>query len=631
MKLRQVINDPPKDYFNKLAYVESGNNPLAKAKTSSAAGLYQFTAGTWDGLTKQLGLNYTLEDRFDPKKSRKVVEAFTRQNERHLTNRLNREPNEAELYLAHFSGAGGASKFLTALEENPDASVKDIFKDNQIKANKNVFLNKDGSYKKARDIYNWAAKKFDVEELKPAVKEPEKISKRFIEPPVVERDNTAVSSPKIPSLANTPINPTYTGLPEEQKQTKMDPNNNNISEAQLRQILEQERSRQERSFVDAFMSQQNRQEQPLEYEPQAVPNLDHLYNYINVETYANGGQYSIRSGDTLSKIAKRNNLTTNQLLELNPKYRENPNMIRVGDTLTLSREQQTVAEPTVREEKKFDFSTLDYTTPRDVRPSFPIMSSETTRIPEKRFRRQIKPEDVKLDLNNLRSEDEIKRAQKILYYSGYDIGRNKESAIDGKLGRKTLAALEEFKSKSGNRATRKKADLVDDVQNLVPLAARQFIYDTVGGEGELNETSLSGDDYDALKKTVIQNLNKDKFKLDYQDWREARGGSEDTRTDDLNLSNPYSNLQKTLGQASIRIDDKGDIYVEDRYNFNDAGKKENRYKNKFTDEEGLLPLEDAPTFSNKIYRIARNFKTKHGRREGGSPVKIYIGNASDIF
>ena len=100
MKLRKVLNDPPKDYFTKLAHVESNNNPLAKAKTSSAAGLYQFTKGTWEGLTKQLGLNYSLEDRFDPKKSREVVEAFTSQNERYLKNKLGREPNEAELYLS---------------------------------------------------------------------------------------------------------------------------------------------------------------------------------------------------------------------------------------------------------------------------------------------------------------------------------------------------------------------------------------------------------------------------------------------------------------------------------------------------------------------------------------------------
>jgi hypothetical protein len=36
---------------------------------------------------------------------------------------LGRDPDHAELYLAHFLGADGATRFLTGLGANPDASA----------------------------------------------------------------------------------------------------------------------------------------------------------------------------------------------------------------------------------------------------------------------------------------------------------------------------------------------------------------------------------------------------------------------------------------------------------------------------------------------------------------------------
>lgn len=161
------IIDP--EYYKTLAMVESSNNPNAKASTSSATGLYQFTEGTWTGLTKQLGLDYTLDDRKDPEKSRKVVEAFTKQNRNYLTRQLGKEPNQAELYLSHFLGMGGSSKLLTKLQENPNATVDTVATPNQIQANRSVFLNKDGTLKKTKDIYNWAAEKFNVRKYDDAV------------------------------------------------------------------------------------------------------------------------------------------------------------------------------------------------------------------------------------------------------------------------------------------------------------------------------------------------------------------------------------------------------------------------------------------------------------------------------
>jgi LysM repeat protein len=51
--------------------------------------------------------------------------------------------------------------------------------------------------------------------------------------------------------------------------------------------------------------------------------------------------YTIKSGDTLSKVAKRNGLTLAQLLEANPKYKSKPSSIRPGDVISIPDELMT--------------------------------------------------------------------------------------------------------------------------------------------------------------------------------------------------------------------------------------------------------------------------------------------------
>lgn len=280
MKIRKAIENPKQDYFTRLAHIESGNNPLAKAKTSSAAGLYQFTKGTWEGLTKQLGLNYTLEDRFDPNKSKIVVQEFTKQNERYLKNKLGRKPNDAELYLAHFSGMGGANKLIQSLNENPNTDVRQVFKDNQIKANKSVFLNKDGSSKTVRDIYNWAAKKFNIFEI-------ENSSNNKTQPSVIDRekreaviDNTNISFKRIPDLATPPIQ-------EVSIQEKFDNFLENKKEEKLYSNIFNQRPAEPSNQLDRLKILQE--------------DLSHLYNYIDIDNYNNGGEKRANTNTRLTK------------------------------------------------------------------------------------------------------------------------------------------------------------------------------------------------------------------------------------------------------------------------------------------------------------------------------------------
>ena len=45
--------------------------------------------------------------------------------------------------------------------------------------------------------------------------------------------------------------------------------------------------------------------------------------------------YTVKPGDTLSKIASRHGITLKQLLDANPQFKANPNQLQVGDVLNL--------------------------------------------------------------------------------------------------------------------------------------------------------------------------------------------------------------------------------------------------------------------------------------------------------
>lgn len=150
-------------YLKRLAEIESSNNPNAKSKTSSAAGLYQFTESTWNDLVSRMGLEYSLDDRFDPNKSKEVVKKFTEENKNYLESRLKRKVVDSELYLAHFLGRSGALNLLSKLDANENLPVNELFSEKALEANKSVFLNEDNTPKTGIDVLNWANEKFGIE------------------------------------------------------------------------------------------------------------------------------------------------------------------------------------------------------------------------------------------------------------------------------------------------------------------------------------------------------------------------------------------------------------------------------------------------------------------------------------
>jgi hypothetical protein len=157
------------DYLMTTATRESSLNPLARARSSSASGLFQFINSTWLATMKEHGAEhgfaaeanairangqgYVVDDpamrarimnlRFDPEANALMGAAYTQQNMTHLQSALGRQPSAGELYIAHFLGAQGAGKFILSSQSNPNAPAADAFPQ-AASANPSIFYGKNG-------------------------------------------------------------------------------------------------------------------------------------------------------------------------------------------------------------------------------------------------------------------------------------------------------------------------------------------------------------------------------------------------------------------------------------------------------------------------------------------------------
>lgn len=294
-------------------------------------------------------------------------------------------------------------------------------------------------------------------------------------------------------------------------------------------------------------------------------------------------QYTIKKGDTLSAIARDNNIDLLDLLEAN-KQIKNPDVIYADDTLNIP-------QRVMPEKKVVGFDV-------DAPPAKKIDVEMSDLIPKKETRFPVrggtKPKD--------KSESELIKTAKVF-------GIN----IDESVAR-------DFEKRGG---------VVKD--RVVPLFVRQFAYDSFGGDDDITASDFSRDEYQVVQQAVADSINNNKNTIDYNTLRNVGATKGDVRTNNFDWFNPADSVQMTLGQANIVVEDNGDIYVRDQYNWNDGGDKEKRYKTSLHNDRGYLPLTEASSFNNLVYRFARNFKTLTGRGEGeGSKVNVYIGNMDNI-
>lgn len=113
----------PSGYLGGTARIESGMNPNARNRSSSAGGLFQFIDST--------AQQYGLADRFDPYAASDAAARLAADNAERLRPVLGRDPTPGELYLAHQQGGGGAASLLA----NPDARAVDIVGSDAVRLN----------------------------------------------------------------------------------------------------------------------------------------------------------------------------------------------------------------------------------------------------------------------------------------------------------------------------------------------------------------------------------------------------------------------------------------------------------------------------------------------------------------
>lgn len=174
------------DFLVRQAEIESGLDPAAKATSSSATGLYQFIDSTWLRMVRQHGAKYgiaeaaesisvgangaprvadpalrarILELRKDPALSAAMAAEYTKSNQDQLRGALRREPSATELYMAHFLGPQGASRFLQAKAADGQAIAAEVVPE-AAAPNRRVFFAADGRPRSLDEVMARFAQRF---------------------------------------------------------------------------------------------------------------------------------------------------------------------------------------------------------------------------------------------------------------------------------------------------------------------------------------------------------------------------------------------------------------------------------------------------------------------------------------
>lgn len=176
------------NYLLDVARVESDLRPEAKARTSSATGLFQFTRETWLSTVQRHGAQHGLgwaadAIRRDARGAHRVADPALRQqildlrknpdlaslmaaeltsdNHKALSQGTSGAIESVDLYLAHFLGSAGATRFLQAWQANPDQPAAELFPQ-AAGANRPIFYASDGSMRSLDEVRNRFGAKLDA-------------------------------------------------------------------------------------------------------------------------------------------------------------------------------------------------------------------------------------------------------------------------------------------------------------------------------------------------------------------------------------------------------------------------------------------------------------------------------------
>lgn len=157
---------------------ESGFNPGAKARTSSASGLFQFVDQTWLATLKKHGSKYgyaryadlisqgadgryrvegdearkaVLGLKMDPHAASLMAGELASDHASYLRGRVGRTPTSGELYAAHFLGPQGSARLIQAATVSPTANAAAMFPE-AAQANRSIFY-RDGRPTTVGELY----------------------------------------------------------------------------------------------------------------------------------------------------------------------------------------------------------------------------------------------------------------------------------------------------------------------------------------------------------------------------------------------------------------------------------------------------------------------------------------------
>ncbi len=172
-------------YLLGQAQIESSLNPEARARSSSATGLFQFLDQSWlkvvndhgsshgmdwaaNAIQQAPGGRYYVTDpdlrqqildlRKHPETASVMAAEFASDNRTYLEDRIGRSADATDLYLAHFLGAAGASKFLTNMATSPQTAAASLFPA-AARSNPTIFYNRSGNPRSLGEIRDMFAAK----------------------------------------------------------------------------------------------------------------------------------------------------------------------------------------------------------------------------------------------------------------------------------------------------------------------------------------------------------------------------------------------------------------------------------------------------------------------------------------
>lgn len=123
--------------------MESGFQPGISAKTSSATGLYQFVASTWQAMVTKYGARYNVGfgQINDATANALMGGQFLCDNVAILKSKGISNPTPGQCYIVHFAGSGGGPAMILAAQKTPDADATTLFP-SAAGANRSIFAGK---------------------------------------------------------------------------------------------------------------------------------------------------------------------------------------------------------------------------------------------------------------------------------------------------------------------------------------------------------------------------------------------------------------------------------------------------------------------------------------------------------